>query len=282
MATAVGGGLVALSLLAAPLSSAEPGPMPRVLDPPFGGGETAVFDVSWGMLKGGEVTLSIAPDSDADTTFWRVDALARTAGVVRPFYPADDTAQAWIDQRTFLPRRLEIVVDERAEKGRRTVRYEHGQGIAHYHRVRTYHRKRGPLEEKREDPLDPGALDVVSALYRLRMLELVPGASFRLPVHEKGKNWYVRVKVGRPKAIDVGGRLQRATPLAVQPIFDEKLRTDRDIKVWIGDEPRRPLLRFEARFSFGRLRGELRSFRYREAQPAEAPTLSVAGQEEGG
>lgn len=235
-------------------------PRPPVLAAPFGPGEEAVYDIRYGLLNAGAISLTVSRDP-AGGGLWRFAGQARSSGVVRVFYQVDDHIDCWVDPHSFLPRRLEITVDESGERGTRSVRYDHAAGVAHYRLHRSFHKKRGPKEEERRDPLPADAFDVVSALYRLRMLDTHDGDVFHLPVHDNGKSWLARIEVGATRRVAVAEGTRLAVPFAVQAELEDKLHSDRDYVVWLSDDRWRVPVRFEAHLRFGTLKGLLRSYR---------------------
>ncbi|MEM8960770.1 MAG: DUF3108 domain-containing protein [Acidobacteriota bacterium] len=233
-------------------------------EPPFSPGELAVFAVRWGPVKGGDISLEVRPLTELDgEPVWHFAGRAVSSGLVDALYPVDDSIEGLVDTAEFLPRLFEIRVDEKKERGRRTVIYDHDSGEARFELDRTFHKDDGPKQEQRVDELGPFAQDALSALYRLRMLPVRQvGKTYAVPIHEDGKNWQAEVTVGEVETLrDTPFGEIRAYPLELKVRFDGKLKTDRGMTAWIADAPHRALVRFRAGLKFGSLTGELRSFR---------------------
>lgn len=233
-------------------------------------GERAVYELWFGPLKAGEMTLEIVEPAGDGVRRFRGRVVS--SRLVNVFYRVDDRAESWVQRGSFLPLRLELEVDESGERGRRRVRYDHDAGVAQYHRHRTYHRKRGPSTIEREDPLPVGARDAVSLFFYLRCLDLEPGDTLEVPVHENGKNRQVRVRVGEAEMVATGLGRRRALPLEVGLLLEgSKLAAKRDLRLWLDADDRRLPLRFSADLAFGNLSGVLR-----EVSSGDPPLVAAA------
>ncbi len=243
-----------------------------LLPPPFGPGETLRYEIKWGLIKGGELSLEVSKSShdpvlDASLaslepvldhdSYWRFRGTARSARWISTFYRVEDEIDGWVDSERFLPRFLEIRVAESNERGRRWVLYDHDEGVAHYRRRREFHRKRGPDSIDREDPMESGAHDALSSLFLLRRTELVAGAELTIPVHENGKNRLARIRVGEPEWVRVPVGEHEAWPLEIRAEIEGKLASKKAIRLWLGTGPRRLPLRFEIDLAWGDLTGTL-------------------------
>lgn len=268
-------------LMAFLASATTPGwaeqPAGERLSLPFGPGEELRYEIRWGLLKGGELTLGVAtsemlPPVDVPLDlavggtgpFWLFRGRAVSARWISLLYRVDDSIEGWVDTAELLPRYLEIHVEESGERGRRRVVYDHGAGVAHYHRHREFHRKRGPQSLDRLDPLESGAHDALSALYFLRRLPLASGDEVVLPVHENGKNRQVRVWAGAPETMHTPLGELEARPLRIQAQVEGKLASRKAMRLWIGTDSRRLPVRFEIDLAWGDLKGLLL-----EHRPAE-------------
>lgn len=242
------------------------------LPAPYRAGELALYDVRWGILKAGEIRLEVKPQARlSGRPVWHFAGRAESSALVRMFYRAEDSFESLVDQRSFLPVGLHIRVDESGEQGERSVFYDHRAGIAHYRKDRTRH-KRGPKTTCRKDPLDPQALDVIAALYRLRTVELEPGSTIHLPVYDNGKSWQARVEVLPRTEIKTGLGHRPALPLRVSSQIDGKLSSEKDLLIWLSDDPQRVMLGFEASLGWGKLRASLSGYR-----PAAGYRLQESG-----
>lgn len=279
-------GLVALALALAAvggetdisLSRLDKNPV-HLLPAPFQRGEAAHYTIRYGPLKAGIISLEVDAVADRAEPAWLFTGRAISSKLVGVFYEVDDSIESVVDLHHFVPLRLDIEVDESSEKGTRTVRYDHEMGIANYARKLTYHRRHGPSEEIREDPLEPGALDVFSGLYRLRMVKLEPGRVYELPVHDSGKNWLSHIEVGQPEIVSTGLGKIKGIPLDVEVSLKGKLAADRALRIWLSDDARRVMLRFHADLKFGSLKGVLQAYRANADAPLEGRPTALTEEE---
>ena len=253
-------------------SSFGTGASPDLLPAPFGPGETLRYEIKWGVIKGGELSLevekststpaldaslaSLAPVLDHES-YWRFRGTARSARWISTFYRVEDEIDGWVDSERFLPRFLAIRVDESSERGRRWVLYDHEEGVAHYRRRREFHRKRGPDSLDRQDPMESGAQDALSSFFLLRRAKLAAGAELTIPVHENGKNRLARVRVGEPEIIRAPVGEHEAWPLEIRAEIEGKLASKKAMRLWLGTGPRRLPVRFEIDLAWGDLTGTL-------------------------
>jgi hypothetical protein len=253
---------------------AAPGAPPEEVMPcdaiPFSPGERLVFAMRYGPFNGGELTLEVrsGPDSgkprgadlrgDLQGT-WHLHGRAVSASWISVFYAVDDTIEAWVEGEGFLPRRLEIRVDETGERGTREVEYDHDLGEARYRRNRVYHRKKGPSVLERRDDMTPGSQDGLSLLYYLRCRQLAPGMRLEVPLHENGKNRLARISVEAVERVKTPLGSMAALPLEIDVVVEGKLANERALRLWLSADPRRLPVRLEAELAFGSLKGVLQS-----------------------
>ena len=266
---------------------AEP-PPPRSGPAPFAEGEVALYELRYGPLKAGTLTLEVAPidelpgalesapatgGTDAGTSagqkkdaeaFWRFVGRARSSSWISRFYRVDDSIEGWVERDSFRPRTLEIRVDESGERGTRHVLYDHDEGLARYERQRIYHRKRGPSMLTRDDPLDREAFDAFSLFFYLRTLALAPGDRLELPVHENGKNRRVQIDVVGLEEVATALGDRQALHLEIRWSLEGKLASRRAYHLWLANDDSRLPLRFAAELGFGSLRGVLQEVRTAE------------------
>ena len=254
---------------------------------PFAEGEQLVFEIRYGLIKGGDITLEVrsGPDSEAGRDVekqgtWHFFGHAISAAWISSAYSVDDTIEGWIGGDDFLPRRLEIHVDESGERGMREVDYDHALGEAHYRRERTFHRKRGPSVLERKDALTPGSQDALSLFYFLRCLKLEPGMQLEIPLHENGKNRLARVSVEGVETVRTPLGSVAALPLEIDVVVEGKLANRRALRLWLGVDSRRLPVRLEADLAFGFLKGVLQSVEpgpRTSSSPSPSPSLIAGG-----
>jgi hypothetical protein len=255
--------LVLVLGMAPGLAAAAPGSISNAhLACPFEPGEKARYEIRYGLLKGGEITLEVRNGpGEQGVDPWHLVGRAVSSKLVSVFYRVDDRIEGWVAPRTFLPQRLEMRVEESGEQGTREVVYNHQAGVAHYLRRREFYKKRGPSVLDRDDALHPQAQDALSLLYFLRCLELKPGTEVQISLHENGKNRLARVSVGQPEQTATLLGWLPATLLEVQVMVEGKLANKKALRVWLGSGPQRLPVRFEADLKFGKLKGLLAAHR---------------------
>ena len=178
-------------------STVEPPPAGAI---PFHVGEVARYRVGWGgagmNLSAGDISISVeAPPA------YRLVVKAVTAPWVARFFEARDVFTTQADA-ALLPQVHERDQQEGSRHVARAFIYDHGARV-----VRTGR----SIAEARADgavvlPLLPNARDAIAALFYARTLPLQPGARYRFPVNEAGRNLIVELTVEGREMIRVQGR----------------------------------------------------------------------------
>jgi hypothetical protein len=224
---------------------------------PFAAGEVLSYDVSWTrFVTAGTATLHVrerratAPGKAA----YYLVAEAKPTSLVESLYHLYYKAESFVDTETLRPSVATMYSDERGRRRRRVTTFK-GGGVADYE-VQTASIARSQFETP------PSPLDPLAALYLIRTLPLKAGLSTTLPLSSNGRNYRVRISVGRREELATPlGRLPawRVTPL----IQDDKgeAATTRNLTVWMSDDGRRLPLRMEVDLPVGTFQLTLTSAR---------------------
>lgn len=237
--------------LAVPVPAAELPPIPLAglplstgpaagSRPPLIAGETLEYDIYWGMINVGRASLAI--DGFITVNSRRVLHIvseARSSSFINNFYKVDDRNEAWIDAEDlsshgYFKRLSEgghfinewVVFDLPAKRYYGSKMTRKGQ-VAHF-----------------EGMLEYAVNDVLSALYRLRTMELKTGSSMNMDVNSK-KNWRLSVKAQKTEKIETAYGKKKC--LLVEPMVGEEglfvSKAGKRMLVWITqDELKLPMM----------------------------------------
>ena len=148
----------------------------QVADPasvPFGAGEVLVYNVSYraallppiNMMK---ATIQTLEEETGGVKYFHVVGSGRTSGAAKSFVEVNDTYHTWLDGRTLLPSRT--TSDIREDNYRLTATYTYDWNTMTVSNVRRS--SRWKADRRATFPLQEGAGDALSLLYRLRATDL--------------------------------------------------------------------------------------------------------------
>jgi uncharacterized protein DUF3108 len=183
---------------------------------PFAKGECLTYIVKWEFVTGGTASMNISRDS-TNPSCLRIEAQARSTGIVDLFFEVRDTFRSVVDAQTLLPSRF----DRRQHEGS-------------YHRDSTY-----IFDQKRQlvrsngnvIPTGGPVYDMLSIVYRVRTLPLVVGQSVSAEVYEGGKVYPTEVKVLRRERVKI--RAGTFDCLVTEPVLRSEALFKQKGKIWI-------------------------------------------------
>lgn len=119
----------------------------------------------------------------------------------------------------------------------------------------------GKSEVKSYD-LQPGAMDAISAVFKLRSHNHVLGKTSKFLVYTSEKNWWLQATPVREEVTKVKYGKFNAIVLKVQSYLGEDLQQSGELLVWIAkDHPNRLLLKVEGQVRFGSFYIELDQYK---------------------
>ncbi len=206
-------------------------------------GERLTYNVSFSQfVSAAHVELLVAGRG----TFFNRDAIqlrahAETSGVVNvAVFAINNDYTTYVDPTTGLPFRAQKVVREANRTSDSASDYNQPAGIA-------------ALPSQAGPGVFPGTYDLLSALYRVRALPLVDGASYFITVRNGGDEYQAEVKVTGHQVIKtgVGSFSTIVTRLNV------KNRHDDNIRIYFSDDERHVPVIVTAKQQGGEIRAEL-------------------------
>jgi hypothetical protein len=210
----------------APLAPPEV-PYPR----PFGIGEELTFSIQYGPVKAGTAVLAVeALERVGDRECYRITSTARSNPIFSFFYKVKDHIVSLVDVRHMLTRRTTKDLHEKDYRLDQRIDWDQDEGVLSY-------------EDGTVLDLDPGARDILGAMYYVRTLPLSIGSSIPMPTHDNKKSYPLTIDVIAEETID--------TPLGhfdcwvVEPRLESAglFRRSGSLKVWLTrDEERMPVM----------------------------------------
>jgi len=214
---------------------------------PFTTGEVLTYDVSWTrFVTAGTATLTVRDrrSSGGGKSAYYVTAEAKPSSFAERLYHVYYKAESFFDTETLRPTMATIYSEERGRKRRRVMTFRPGD-------VADYEVQAGSTAKSQFKTL-PLTLDPVSDLYVIRALPLKEGQTTTVPFANNGRNYRLRLVVGRRESLKTAlGPLQawKLTPT----VQDDKGQsaTTRNLTLWMSDDARRLPLRMEVDLPVG-------------------------------
>ena len=176
--------LVAMSAPAYDVSGAVP--HSDVTTPLLIDGEKLRFEILYGSIPAGHAWLEVSSHVSETGGIYRITSVARSNEFVSLFFKVDDTIISEIDASTFEPRYFE----KRLREGPLTKD------------VRTVYGADGVVTQNdRTFQIEPGTVDILSALFHVRGKDLRIGDEVTVKTFEAGKCYDARIKVLRKERL---------------------------------------------------------------------------------
>jgi len=196
----------------------------------FEPGEYFRFSIDYGFVNAGWAEMEIPSIVEYnDELAYRLQTTAGTNRTFSVIFKVEDRVESLLHMEKFHTLRHEKHLNEGKYHADRWFNFdqENNRAISKNYDIETY----------------PNALDVLSAFYYVRTLELFPGDTFYLPNHTDGKNYPLRVAVHNIEEIEVpAGKFEciQVEPILKAPgIFEHKGK----VFVWLtNDKKKMPVL----------------------------------------
>jgi len=203
-------------------------------------GEKLVYDIRWSGVPAGLSTLTVKWKRELDgAEVYHIECDIRSNAFVSLFYPVENRAVTCLDVAGGFSRLFDMSRSEGRVKQDEHIEFDYEGGLALYEQ-----RSPGPFRPRTRKSvrIDGPVQDPLSCLYYLRGVELVPGASLRMPVHTSRRAWALTVDVLRREELSIP-RFGTLSTLKVEPSMQFPgifVRRGKMI-VWLEEETRIPV-----------------------------------------
>lgn len=236
-------------------------PPPRKAQPgfvdkwPFGLGEKTTYIVRYGPIEGGKATIEVAPVKKLDGELvLHYVAKVKSHKVFELFYKVEDTLQTWVRLKDHLPLRQEISQNESGEWGRRVVLFNQKLKQQHFYSSTT--RPGKPLkivDEKRTLYHNPQ--DMFGAYFFGRFVKDPQKITF--PVHDRFKHWNNEYVFDGKEEVKTKAGTFMCNRYKVFPRVQGNLEPKGAAFVWLTDDDRRIMTKFNVKIRIGSITGDL-------------------------
>lgn len=233
-------------------------------------GEKSVYDISFFGVSAGTFTLETMPLKEvAGRKVYHVVGVAQSSAVFSLFYRLRDTVQSYIDYEGLFSHRFQLEQDESSQTRKAFEINDHEKGETLFWN-RWKHVQKDYVETKEIKPIQRFAQDTVSALFYARLTDLKEGANVKIPVISEAKVWEAELKVVRKETLNTA--LGRLPTLVVMPETRHEgvLKKTGDSYLWLTDDPRKLLVRMEAKIKIGSVIAAIKEFDPGESARSDA------------
>jgi hypothetical protein len=124
-----------------------------------------------------------------------------------------------------------------------------------------YRDEAGKITKTVQAPLDFDAVDILSALYKIRTMDFVNNKEARIKVYTSEKNWWLIATREDFVRLTVPAGKFDAVRLKLQTYLGKELQQKGNVRIWIAMvHPNRPLLKIEAEIKIGSFIAVLQTF----------------------
>jgi hypothetical protein len=219
---------------------------------PFSVGEKLTFSVRYEFVKAGEATIAVEGLVEYEgRPAYKLVTVAKSTLPFSLIFEVEDRVESLLDAELLRSLRYEKNILEGHYEKHEVVLFDHDRGVAVY-------------PGGKEVPIEPRALDVLSSLFYVRLMDLEVGKSIFLVNHADEKNYALEVKVLREETIDVpAGRFDCYVVepvLLAAGIFQHEGR----LTVWIAKDHNHIPVKMESKIVIGAVKAVLIDYQFGE------------------
>ncbi len=230
---------------------------------PFEIGERVEMDLRWLAVPAGRAILEVkeGPVINGRPTF-QLWGNVLSSKIVDALYHIDNTAESFVDKEALLPYKFLLHMVESKQNKETRVAFDHVNGKAYYWAKRISERW-GNMDVDRVDPLIPKAKDLWSAIYYARYLNYKLKEKQRFIVYENGQNWEVELTPVANELVTSRVGAFQCWKILVHVSLNNVLKPMGDVYMWLSDDSKKHLVKFDAKIKIGSLYGILTSIKER-------------------
>jgi Protein of unknown function (DUF3108) len=207
-------------------------------------GQTYVYGAEWRVFNAGIATLRMEKAGQEN----RIVATANAAGTISLLYHVQDRLESFFDPLSFCSHNTTRHIEEgfRRVESNITFDYQRGKALLDHKNIKK-------KESKHEEHDIPGCVtDMLSSVYYVASLPLLPGKTYSFPINDGGATLTVLVHVEEREQVKTPAGTFKT--IRVQPeTASGALRDKGKIWVWYSDDAARIPVQMRARMAWGTL-----------------------------
>ena len=212
--------------------------------------ERLVYDISWTGLKAGTAVQEVTVKRDE----LHIVSTTRSAAWINPFFPVDDRTESVLvrgngSDHFGTPKYFKEKINE--------GRFHSLKEAQFYPQKLTVETKDFLTNTEKTDPISKRTFDMLSSIYVVRSMELVPGKSVYIDIYDCKKLWNTEVQVVRREEISTP--LGRFKTLVIKPLLKSEGLFARvgEVTVWLTDDSLRIPVRMATKVRLGKITADL-------------------------
>lgn len=224
---------------------------------PFEVGEQLEVRIGWLAIPAGTAVLEVreGPKFNGRSTY-QLWGRIRSNRMVDMIYSIDNRIESFVDKEGLVPYKFLLHMLEKDQKKEIRVSFDHTKEKAFFWAKRIS-KKWGNQDINRQDLFMPRAQDIFSALYYARTIDYKLKRRETIPIFENGKNMEVELlPVANELVVSKAGAFQ-CWKILVRVRLKGHLQPMGDIYMWLSDDSKKYLVKFDAKVKIGSLRGNL-------------------------
>lgn len=231
-------------------------------EPFFKEGEKYVFDITYFGATAGRLSMELLPPKTVnERQAYHIRAIAQSVSPFTLFYRLNDTVESFMDTEGLFSHKFSLKMDESLQQRDILELYDQKAHKVYYW-SKLDHKKKGKKNDQFEIDTEPYTQDGLSAFYYLRTIPMDVGSVHSFHVVNNGKLREVRVTVVRKEELKTKIGTFDTVVLKPEVVLDGAIKTYGDSFVWVSDDPRRLLLKIDAKIKVGSIIGYLREHSY--------------------
>jgi hypothetical protein len=209
--------------------------------------ESFEYDLKWIGIKAGSATMDIYKGEDNVIS---IVTTAKSADWVTVFYPVEDRVESMIKSDSqWYPIRYHLKTREGRSRKDKEIIFKRNERKALY----TDHIK----GKTREYDLPDKIYDPLSALYRVRELDLVVGEPVYITLFDSKKVYELKVDVLKKKKVKVPAGKFKTILVKVRMKSEGIFTSKGAISIWLTDDERKLPVRMKTKAPVGSIKAEL-------------------------
>lgn len=222
----------------------------KLIDTKYLSNEEMFLDVDYLGMTVGKVVLSYRGlKSIQGKPVHHFQAFFKSAPFYSAIYELDDKLDTYVDKEQFVSLRYNLVQRESKQDVDEVQLYDRDTLTTSAYQKRVV---KGEAKNKKWNGFIPRySIDALSVLWLIRSMPLVNGEKYILPVVNKGKTLKLEATVEKREKITVKMGTFSAIKVRAHTVYTGKTLKSGDMTFWISDDPRRVLLRAQAKIKIG-------------------------------
>ena len=223
-------------------------------------GEELVLDISYLGVSTGKITISTKNNTQiGGKEVFHLHARIKTADFYSYLYELDDYCDSYVTEKDFRPLKFSLIQRQSKQDIDDLQLFDHEEmkTYAFYKRVT----KEKTKKKKVEKFIPLYFQDPLSVMYFVRGLPMKEGASYDIPIVNKGTVEVLNATIEKRETIQTKIGEKKAVKIKIYTKHKGKTIEGGNMSFWYSDDDKRIFLRFEAKIKIGSVSGEIHSYK---------------------